>query len=80
MAVTTILLDGVVIFEAPAPPIPPQVEGRGLRIVFNEELFYPGTGATHPQASLRARTQASIRISGPSFPARCSASPSRAAN
>ena len=43
-----ILLDGVAIFEAPAPPIPPQFEGRGLRIVFNEELFYPGTGASPP--------------------------------
>jgi hypothetical protein len=48
MAVTTILLDGLLIFQAPAPPVPPQVFGRGLRIVFNEELFYPGTGAPPP--------------------------------
>jgi hypothetical protein len=50
-----ILLDAVVIFQDPVPPVPPeavgpvlQVPGRGLRIVFNEELFYPGTGASPP--------------------------------
>lgn len=44
-----ILLEGRSIFADPAPPVPPQVDGRGLRFLYNEEVFQPGTDAAPPR-------------------------------
>jgi hypothetical protein len=65
-----------VFFDRVAPKSP----GRGLRIVFNEDLFYPASGVSPPTGQFAGTHSGVLTTLWEDFRRGRSAPPSRAAN